>query len=99
MDIENVTLQIEKMDISNNNSMYIRKEINTEINTKKENELINKFSSMCISNINTRYDIKLSNMLYSKDEIEISFITKLLTYEELENTELENEIHMKEILF
>ena len=90
MDIENVTLQIEKLNISNNDNMCISNEIHIE------NEIISKFNSLNISN---KYNIKLSNMFYSKDEIEISFITKLLTYEELENTDLENEIHMKEILF
>ena len=98
--IENITLQISKLDISNNDNMIIEDVINTQINAK-DNELIHKFSSMCISNsgTGTDYNIKLSNMLYSKDEIEISFITKLLTYEELDHTDLENEMHMKEILY
>ena len=100
--IENITLQINKLYISNDDNMCIDNETSASVDTQinnKENELIDKFSSMSILNESNEYNIKLSNMLYSKDEIEISFITKLLTYEELDHTDLENEIHMKEILY
>ena len=84
MEIENITLQIDNMNISNDNI---------------ENVLIDKFDNISITNnTNNTNNIKLSNMYYSKDEIEITFITCLLKYEETEN-ELINQENMKEILF
>ena len=87
MEIENITLQLDNINISNNN---------TENEVDLELELINQFDTMNI--INNQNIIKLSNMYYSKDEIEITFITCLLKYEETEN-ELINQENMKEILF